>query len=149
MAISVNAAVADMKGISTTVAATVDILLNINPLPGKQAEDVLITHPATVGPNSVFWDGMNGLTPPEHVSNSTVFDVIITYILGLTNFPVYDVEQNTFGYIVSLIRPAGPIPNLYWDDLDLVVDPLSNCGPNVPPPPDANYTGCPGNTGCR
>ncbi|MBE0646237.1 MAG: hypothetical protein IH596_00465 [Bacteroidales bacterium] len=132
-----------------TVAATVDILLNINPLPGKQPEDVLITHNATIGTNTVFWNGMNGLTPAQPVPNSTVFDVIITYILGLTNFPVYDVEQNLNGYIVSLIRPTGPVPNLYWDDLDLVVDPLSNCGAYVPPDPTANYTGCPGNTGCH
>ena len=132
-----------------TVAATIDILLNINPLPGKQEEDVLIVHNATVGTNTVTWNGMNGLTPPEPVSDSTIFDVIITYILGLTNFPVYDVEQNLNGYIVNLIRPTGPIPNLYWDDLELVLDPQTNCPSGDPPPPDANYSGCPGNLGCH
>ena len=132
-----------------TLAGTVDILLNINPLPGKQPEDVLLTQPIVVGPNTVQWNGMNGLTPPEPVSNATVFDVIVTYIQGLTNFPVYDVEQNANGYIVSLIRPPGPIPNLYWDDLDLEIDPFTNCGSFTPPPPDANYDGCPGNTGCH
>jgi uncharacterized protein (TIGR02145 family) len=134
---------------NATQSGVVDILFDINPLPGKQPEDVLLSQSVVAGGNSVSWNGMNGLPIPQPVTNGTVFNVIVTYINGLTNFPVYDVEQNANGFIVSLIRPPGPVPNLFWDDLDLVVDPLSNCGLNVPPLPTANYAGCPGNTGCH
>jgi len=132
---------------NATLAGTMDILLDINPLSGVQPEDVLISHISSVGPNVILWDGLNGLGEP--VLNATIFNVIVTYIQGLTNFPVYDVEQNANGYIVSLVRPTGPVPNLYWDDLDLEIHPLTNCGTYTPLPPDANYGGCPGNTGCH
>jgi len=126
----------------------VDILLDINPLPGVQAEDVVIQQSVTIGANTIPWNGQNGLG--NQVPNGTTFNITVTYILGLTNFPVYDVEANANGLIVNLVRPTGGTLLMYWDDTDLVV--TTGCsGSQVPPVPDpiSNYAGCPGSGGCH
>jgi uncharacterized protein (TIGR02145 family) len=101
--------------IEVTKAGNLDILLNIDPLPGKQPKDVSLAWTAVVGVNSIPWNGLNGLG--QQVLNGTTFDVIVTYINGLTNLPIYDVEQNPGGFIIELKRPSGPIPAVFWDDI--------------------------------
>jgi uncharacterized protein (TIGR02145 family) len=101
--------------IDVTKAGNLDILLDINPLPGIQMEDVSLTWTATVGINSIPWNGLNGLG--QEVTCGTTFDVIITYINGLTNLPIYDVEENPNGFIIELKRPAGAVPPVFWDDI--------------------------------
>jgi uncharacterized protein (TIGR02145 family) len=101
--------------IEVTQPGNVDILLNINPAPGFQSEDVQLTATVVAGVNMIPWNGLNGLGQP--VVNGTIFDVIVTYINGLTNLPIYDVEANPNGFMVSLTRPTGPDPMTYWDDI--------------------------------
>ena len=131
-----------------TKAGDVDILLDINPLPGVQPEDTLISSSVNFGPNTFIWHGHNGLGAV--VPNGTTFNITVTYILGLTNFPVYDVEANTNGLVVNLVRPTGGQLLMYWDDTQL--SGTNGCtGSQVPPPinPISNYTGCVGSTGCH
>ena len=102
--------------IEVTQPGNADILLNINPLPGVQSQDVTLSAPLVAGVNWIIWNGLNGLGQP--VVNGTNFNVIVTYINGLTNLPIYDVEANPNGFIVQLIRPTtGSDPLTYWDDL--------------------------------
>jgi uncharacterized protein (TIGR02145 family) len=100
--------------LNVTKAGNVDILLNINPLPGIQAEDVTLSQVVTAGINILNWNGLNGLGQP--VQNGQNFDIIVTYINGLTNLPIYDVESNPNGFIVQLTRPVGTDPLTHWDD---------------------------------
>lgn len=127
-----------------TQAGTIDVLLDINPLPGQQSEDVLLSQAVLAGPNLIHWNGLNGLL--QQVPNGTTFNIIVTYIMGLTNFPVYDVEQNKNGLIINLIRPTGSTLSVYWDDTDLTRY-IDNFGggctaSQFPPPTTSNYTGC-------
>jgi uncharacterized protein (TIGR02145 family) len=101
--------------VNVTKAGNLDILLNIDPLPGIQSKDVSLTWTATVGVNTIPWNGLNGLG--QKVTNGTSFDVVITYINGLTNLPIYDVEENSNGFIIDLKRPAGTAPPVFWDDI--------------------------------
>jgi uncharacterized protein (TIGR02145 family) len=100
--------------INVNKAGNVSILLNINPLPGVQAEDVTLSQTVVAGLNTLNWNGLNGLGQP--VPNGAAFDIIITYINGLTNLPIYDVEANPNGFIVQLARPTGADPLTYWND---------------------------------
>lgn len=101
--------------LNVTKSGNVSILLNINPLPGQQAEDVTLSQTVIAGLNTLNWNGLNGLGQP--VQNGQTFDIIVTYINGLTNLPIYDVESNPNGFIVQLTRPTGPDPLTYWNDV--------------------------------
>lgn len=103
--------------INVTKAGLTDIHLNINPLPGIQPEDRVLTNPVTYGVNTFVWDGLDGLGNP--VPNGTVFDIQVTYVNGLTNLPFYDPDDNPNGYIINLHRPSGPLPKVYWDDTQI------------------------------
>lgn len=69
------------------------------------------------------------------VPSGTVFTITVTYINGLTNLPMRDPDTHPYGFKVSLIRPAGPSPALFWDD--------SEVGGSV------NLDGCISTTGCH
>lgn len=122
--------------INVTKEGNVDIILDINPAPGIQPEDVELAAAVVTGVNSIPWNGLNGLG--QQVLNLTTFNVTVTYINGLTNLPIYDVEQNPSGFVIELHRPVGPIPPVFWDDI-LVGG-------------SQNFTGCtsvPPSTGCH
>ncbi|MDZ7741685.1 MAG: PKD domain-containing protein [Bacteroidota bacterium] len=73
------------------------------------------------------------------VPNGTPIEFTVSYINGLTNLPLYDVEQNNNGFFVELHNPPAPDPPLvFWDDSNL-------------PPPDntTNFTGCQSPPGCH
>ncbi|MFA5419807.1 MAG: hypothetical protein WC341_15245, partial [Bacteroidales bacterium] len=85
-----------------------------------------------IGPNSIFWDGYDGSSTPQMVPNGAEISFQVSYINGLTNLPLYDVETNNNGFYIELVNPQPP-PNspplmVYWDD--------SNVNGNV------NLTGC-------
>lgn len=101
--------------VSVTKAGNLDLLLDINPAAGVQPEDVQISATAVAGPNAIVWNGLNGLG--QQVPNGTTFNIVVTYINGLTNLPIYDVEQNNGGFVIELVRPSGPIPPVFWDDI--------------------------------
>lgn len=122
--------------VEVTKPGNLDIILNINPDPGIQPEDVQITATVSTGVNLIPWNGLNGLGQP--VPCATTFNILVTYINGLTNLPIYDVEQNPSGFIIELHRPPGPVPPVFWDDILLGGT--------------QNFTGCtyiPPTTGCH
>lgn len=118
-----------------------DIVLQINPLPGVQPEDVNLTDSVYSGDSTVItWNGLDGLGNP--VPSGTIINIEITYVNGLTHLPLYDVEysqqggNNWQGFIVSLVRPAGPRPKVFWDDSNL-------------PEGTVNLNGCTNPAGCH
>ena len=121
-------------------AGTVDVLLDIDPTPGQQPIDTVISKVVTKNHNTIHWNGENGLG--GQVPNGTIFNITVTYIMGLTNFPMYDVEANPNGLLVSLVRPTASGELLvYWDDTGLTIRTGSNCSVN-PAPTTSNTTGC-------
>jgi gliding motility-associated-like protein len=67
------------------------------------------------------WDGLDGAGNPIIGE----FNVQVNYFNGLTNLPLYDVEDHPFGYIIELVAPppSTPVPGgsvapimVYWDD---------------------------------
>jgi len=118
-----------------------DIILQINPLPGVQPEDINLSDSVySGGSTTITWDGFDGLGNP--VPSGTVIDIEVTYVNGLTHLPLFDVEysqqggNNWQGFIISLIRPAGDKPKVFWDDSNL-------------PGGTVNLTGCTNPTGCH
>jgi len=110
----------------------VDILLDFDP----PFNDRNLQAAVTVGENLIPWDGLDGVGAP--VWNGTDIDFTITYINGLTNLPLYDIEENVNGFRIELVNPTGATPLVYWDD--------SNVGGGM------NLTGCnstPPNPGCH
>lgn len=95
----------------------VELFFDINPLPGVQPEDMKITENVVVGLNTIYWPGTNGLG--AFMTNGTLIPVTVTYINGLTNLPMKDPDNHPNGFVVSLIRPTGPNPKIYWDDTQI------------------------------
>lgn len=119
--------------ITVNKSGKVEMFFDINPLPGVQPEDLKITQDVVAGSNTIYWPGTNGLG--QFIANGTTIPVVITYINGLTNLPLKDPDNNPNGFIVSLIRPVGPTPKIYWDD--------SQIGGTV------NLDGCVTESGCH
>ena len=69
------------------------------------------------GANTIPWDGKDG--GGVNVPNNANVAFTVKYINGLTNLPLYDVEGNTNGFLVSLVAPAGVSPNVFWDDVNI------------------------------
>lgn len=99
----------------------IKILLNLNGIAGYQSgsTDVELLVNVNAGANNIIWNGVNGLGNP-HTFNSPI-EVIFTFISGLTNLPMYDIEYNRQGFKVEIVRPwvQNPIPPLFWDDSNL------------------------------
>ncbi len=87
---------------------------------------VKVTQSVIIDQNTLNWGGDDGSGTP--VPNDVGITFVVTYINGLTNLPLYDIEHNINGFVIELISPAGPAPLVFWDDLDLS-------------PPSANFTG--------
>lgn len=117
---------------------------------GGSSTNVSIYSDVVTGINHIDWNGLDGLgnQPPD----GTIINVVVNYVNGLTNLPIWDQERNPDGYQISLIRPANPnnpIPLTYWDDSQLI-----QSGFCYNPPQTTNLTGCtpgsiPGYTGCH
>ncbi|MFC2102269.1 PKD-like domain-containing protein, partial [Bacteroidota bacterium] len=86
------------------------------------------------GINPIEWDGLDGNGVP--VPNNININLTISYINGLTNLPLYDVESNNNGFTIGLVSPAGTTPLVYWDD--------SNISGGT-----QNFTGCLSPPGCH
>lgn len=114
-----------------------DIILQINPEPGVQPEDINLSDSVYSGDSTtIVWNGLNGLG--DSVPSGTTIGIEITYVNGLTHLPLYDVEYSAStwkGFIVDLIRPQGNKPKVFWDD--------SNLGGSV------NLSGCIDPSGCH
>jgi len=120
-------------------AGNVDITLDFaNPYVDRTLPALVV-----IGENLILWDGLDGAGIP--VPNNTSIEFTITYISGLTNLPLYDIEGNVNGFRIGLISPPGPTPLVYWDDSNIL-------GNNGEPIGTVNFTGClsvPPEPGCH
>lgn len=105
---------------------TVDFIVNVDKA-GNVQIDLTFT-PSTyttrtlgqavvAGSNTIPWDGKDG--SGVNVPNNVLISFTVKYINGLTNLPLYDVEGNTQGFLVSLVAPPGNAPNVFWDDANI------------------------------
>lgn len=106
-------------GIKAEKDGTVKLLIQINPNPGQDPEDVQIiadvkANPGGDGYNYITWNGNDNQGKP--VANGTSLSFTVTNLSGLTHLPIYDIENNDYGFIVKQIRPAGGQLKIYWDD---------------------------------
>ncbi|WP_207429085.1 Calx-beta domain-containing protein [Pedobacter sp. SYSU D00535] len=92
------------------------------------AVDRIITNPAVVGSNTVFWDGLDGAGNPVLGSfNSSTMQIILR--AGEVHFPLLDVENNPTGIIITRTNGVGAgDQTVYWDDSDI----SSNSNPSSP-----------------
>ena len=117
-------------------AGNVEVMIDLDP----PYVDVTITEDVHAGMDTIQWDGFDGSVPPIEVPNNVAFNFTLTYINGLTNLPLYDVEGNPNGFAVELVSPAsGSQPLLFWDDLNIPIGTtnLIGCTSTVTP-----FLGC-------
>lgn len=127
--------------ISVDKPGNIEVLLDINGQDGFQSNttDRIISASVVKGQNCIKWntrDGKGNIVPP-----GSPVEIEVSYGNGITHLPLYDVEHHRNGYIVDLVRPIGPKPQLFWDDSQLkggtALDGL------------ANLTGCSNAGGCH
>ncbi|MFZ4520621.1 MAG: PKD-like domain-containing protein [Bacteroidales bacterium] len=129
--------------INVNKAGNVDIKIT---LPyGSPGTDVHLNGIVVVpGINEILWDGMDG--NGNMVPDGTLVSVHITYVNGLTNLPLWDIEANPQGFEITLIRPPNPSgenPNSFWDDTQLTASGGGGGGSScLTPPLGSNFTGC-------
>jgi uncharacterized protein (TIGR02145 family) len=113
----------------TTAQGSVEIKLELSALGGGFVDRILVQN-VTGGIDTITWDGLDGNGLP--VPSGSIFPFTLTFINGLTNLPLWDVENNVDGFKVNLVRPQSipiiPDPNFYWDDSQL------GGGININPP---------------
>jgi hypothetical protein len=73
---------------------------------GDNTYDVSLYDDVIVGTNSIPWDGKDGHGVP--VPDGTTIILTVDYVNGLTNLPLWDIEQNPNGFFITLIRPINP-----------------------------------------
>lgn len=112
----------------------IDIHLDIDPPnPGSFGpEDVQLGYTVTSGHNVLLpsWNGKDGHGIP--LANETEVKAEIRFLNGLSNLPLYDVEDNPRGFKVDIQRPMPASGSsklkLFWDDtkLSTLYSPTSN-----------------------
>ncbi len=101
------------------------IKLDLPPITGYGygPEDIQLGYEVVKGYNilSPSWNGKNGLGKP--LQNGDIIEAHITFLNGLTNIPLYDLEDNPKGFKVDVIRPlASGNPeklSVFWDDSNI------------------------------
>ena len=96
-----------------------EVLIELNPKPGEDPEDVkLLTvvkaDPGPGGYNMVHWDGLDNNGNP--VDGGKLMFATVTCVSGITHMPLDDIEFNDNGFIVTQVRPSGQQIRLFWDD---------------------------------
>lgn len=103
----------------------IEIQLDIDP-PNPDSfgpEDVQLGYNVTAGHNILLpaWDGKDGHGIP--LANETEVKAKIRFLNGLSNVPLYDVEDNPKGFKVDIERPLPATGStklkLFWDDTKL------------------------------
>jgi gliding motility-associated-like protein len=122
------------------------VTLDLNGSPGFNpgTSDRQISFKAVAGMNCVPWDGLDGLG--NNIPTGTTIKIQLDYLNGVTHLPLYDCEDNPNGYIVTLVRPAGPSPKLFWDDSNVIP---AQYGNGTALDGKTNLTGCALATGCH
>ncbi|HVD97165.1 MAG TPA: gliding motility-associated C-terminal domain-containing protein [Cytophagaceae bacterium] len=111
--------------INIKVDKTGTVGIALLPPPGNSSFVPRIFNNQTIPANTntcVPWDGKDGAG--NQVLGTTTLQ--INYFNGLTNLPLYDVEEHQFGYSIALVAPnpsaivppGGVLKNIlvYWDD---------------------------------
>lgn len=102
-------------------AGDVRLLLDLNGVPGYQpgTSDLIIEQfNVSAGLNIALWNGLNGLGAP--VPSGTSFKLVLTYLKGRFNVPIYDAEINKNGFDIETVSPVlNSNVVLYWDDTNL------------------------------
>jgi hypothetical protein len=82
--------------------------------------------------DTITWNGIDGNGNP--VQNGTAVTIKSNYLNGLTNLPLWDVEDNTSGLIVNIVRPQPSLFStklpVFWDDDNLTggtINSLTGC----------------------
>lgn len=122
--------------VSVNKAAQATIVIDLNGEPGFQQDttDRLIEYNLVVGDNCIPWDFLDGQGNP--VVRGVDIKFILNYNLGITHLPMFDVEDHPFGYKISLIRPSGSDPKVFWDDSNI-------------PQGTTELAGCTSTSGCH
>lgn len=106
-------------------AGNIEILIDVPPLNPNTfgPEDVQLGYSVEAGYNTLLpaWDAKDSYGIP--LTNGTLVEARINFLNGLTNIPLYDVEDNPLGFIVNIVRPipesGNPKLKLFWDDTKL------------------------------
>lgn len=106
-------------------AGNIEVLIDVPPLNpnGFGPEDVQLGYNVEAGYNELLpaWDAKNAYGVP--LANGTVVQARVQFLNGLTNIPLYDVEDNPHGFKVDILRPVPASGNtklkLFWDDTKL------------------------------
>lgn len=138
---------------SATVSKSgnIEILLDIPPFnPGTTGiEDVQLGYNVEAGENILLppWNGKDARNIP--LSNGTVVETRIRFLNGLTNLPLFDVEDNPIGFKVDIQRPMQPPGHsklrIFWDDTRLP----SQYQPTANTLEGCLYSGSGNNSGCH
>jgi gliding motility-associated-like protein len=108
---------------NVTKAGNIDIQIDIPPLGNNGPEDVKLGYKVDAGKQILLppWDGKDGYG--NTVPNGTEIKSSIRFLNGLSNVPLYDVEDNPKGFKVDIQRPLPVSGNtklrLFWDDTRL------------------------------
>ncbi len=96
--------------------ANAQVVLDIDGTSGFQpaGADRILEQRVGPGMNCISWDGKDGIG--RTVNLGAVVRAKVSLISGLTHLPIFDAENNSTGFDVSLVRPSGPRPLLFWDD---------------------------------
>ncbi len=107
-------------------AGNIELMIDVPPFNSLGPEDVKLVYKVNPGYNVLLpaWDGKDGHGVP--LENGTQIKTRMSFLNGLSNVPLYDVEDNPRGFKVDLQRPL-PVAGvtklkLYWDDSKLPVD---------------------------
>ena len=110
---------------NVTKAGNIDFIVDVAPLNPNfiGSEDVRLRYNINAGYNVLLpgWDGKDGHGTP--IPNGTQISTYISFLNGLSNVPLYDVEDNPRGFKVDIHRPMPASGSsklkLYWDDTKL------------------------------
>jgi gliding motility-associated-like protein/uncharacterized repeat protein (TIGR01451 family) len=98
--------------------------------------DAKLTGTVNAGPNSVYWNGLDGQgnkVPAD--TNGYKANITVTTTAGEVHFPFFDVERNVNGIILTRINgPGAPDNIIYWDDSQITIV-------GTPPNPIVNLKG--------
>ena len=102
-----------------------------------------LSNKVTSGFSTIPWDGKDG--SGTLVPDGTSFTAQVTFVNGLTNLPLWDIEDNLNGFKVTLVRPpvssGANNPKTYWDDSKLIKK-YTGMTCTDPPQQDNSITGC-------
>jgi hypothetical protein len=105
--------------LNSTHVGVAEISFDLDGTPGYQegTSDRVILAQLVQGENNIPWDGRDGIG--VKVPNATALTIFIEYQAGLVHIPIFDVENQTSGFIVNLIAPLSGTVEIFWDDSDI------------------------------